>query len=77
MQGLSILGYEPLSYNVKELFIKSGFNRDLHLYSCDIVFTDSRIIMTFNSPIAKHRADTDYVSNYLPPLVITLEKKNG
>lgn len=76
LQGLSNIGYAPSSYNVKELFLSKGYNRDLHLYSCDIVFMPDRVILTFNTPIPKHKGDSDFVSSYLPPLSIILEKNN-
>ena len=73
--GLRTLGYAAPSFDLKAHFISKGFNKDLHLYPCDIIFTPAVIILTFNTPMSKHREDKDYVSNYLPPLTIECKKE--
>ena len=74
LQGLCTIGYEAPLIDPKQFFLERGYNRDIHLYSCDVIFTPDVVILTFNTPMSKHKADSDYVSNYLPPLQIYCKK---
>ena len=77
MQGFSVLGYKAPAIDVKKHFLDSGFNKDLHFYSCEIYFSTDKVSLIFNTPIPKHTEDRNYISGYKPPIIFDLIKETN